>query len=294
MKKILLIIMMMSAISMHAQENNNTSYLSFRHTDTDKYYTGWMNPRAFTSRFYINYNFDFQDALLSRNPNSAEAWNFDNMTSVLEGRIATEFYFARFSWWGIGFGGAIDLPMIGRNQPAVLNVYGVMGQAAVFIDVFLPHDMKLRVVPVFHESTHLADGYRGDDSDFGYISYEWVSFELYKKFHESTFYGGVEITYHSPGTDRLMRTRMHIGADYRYPIWQQINLITSFNIAAIYIEESSRHPELVGWHPAINMGVGIEFDKYIMGLKYSHQHGFEAATYHYMQNHLGMEVSVLF
>ena len=278
-------------LSPEAETSRN--YLTFRHNDTDKYYTGWLNPRAFISRFYINHNPDLKNAFLTRNPSSADAWNLDGITALLEARIATELYLARFPLWGVGIGGALDIPLLGRNKPATLNVYGVMGQIAIFVDVFLPYDMKLRIIPLFHESTHLADGYKGDSSDFSYISYEFISIELYKKFRDFTFYGGVEITYNAP-SERLLRTRIQFGTDYRYPIWKKINFILGINIAALYDEKVSRHPESEGWHPAINFGTGIEFDRYIIALKVSHQRGFEAATYHYMQTHVGLEFSVTF
>ena len=275
------------------EDKTPRTYLTFRHIDTDKYYAGWMNPRAFISRFYINYNFDLEDALTTRNPSSVDSWNFDGITALLEGRIATELYLVRFPSWGMGIAAAFDVPLLGRNKPATLNVYGIMGQIAIFVDIFLPYDMRLRIIPLFHESTHLADGYRGDDSDFGIISYEFISIELYKKFRDFTFYGGVEITYNAP-SERLLRTRIQIGTDYRYPIWKKINFIIGINIAALYDEKISRHPEREGWHPAINFGTGFEFDRYIIALKVSHQRGFEAATYHYMQTHVGMEFTITF
>lgn len=277
----------------NTQNTNSRYYLTFRHIDTDKYYSGWLNPRAFISRFYINYNFDIKNALTSRNPSSVEAWDFDGIIAILEGRVATELYILRFPIWGIGAGAAIDIPLLGRNQPATLNVYGVMGQIAVFIDFFLPYDIRLRIIPLFHESTHLADGYKGEADDFGIISYEFISIELYKKYRWFTFYGGIEVTFAAP-SERVLRTRLQIGTDFRYPIWKKINFITGINIAMLYDEKISRHPESEGWHPAVNFGIGIEFDRFITAFKVAHQRGFEAATYHYMQTHIGMEFTVTF
>lgn len=296
MKKLLLMIMMMSSITIYAQDVETiieeVSYLSFRHKDTDKYYMGWMNPRTFISRAFMHYNPDLSNALLVHDPDSADAWGFQGGCAVLKGRVATELYLARFPNWGIGFGGALEIPLLFRKSHRA-QLYDVMGQAALFADVFLPYDMKFRFL-WFHESTHYADGYEGDQ-DKGHLSYEFFGFELYKKFYESSFYGGIEITYRSSEIDnRTLRTRIHLGTDYRYPVYNNINFITGFNFAMLYDEEIKNYPEAEGWHPALNIGAGLEFDRYIVSIKYARERGLEASTYHTMQNRIGAEITVLF
>ncbi len=213
--------------------------------------------------------------------------------AILEGRIATELYIARFPWFGVGFGGALEIPLLVRMSQRA-GIYSVMGQASIFVDVFLPYDMKLRFFPVYHESTHYADGYEGE-YEKAHISYEFIALELYKKYNESTFYGGVEITYRTSVIDnRHLLARMHIGADYRLPIWKMMDFIASFNFAMLYDETIKNYPEAEGWHPALNLAMGIDLETFITSFKYSRQRGFDAATYHTMQNHLGLEFSIYF
>lgn len=300
-KKILIVFFLTYAGVFYAQETVpkktplkfGRDYISFRHADEDKYFQGWQNPRSFISRFYINYNFQLKDALISRNPAAQGNWNFQGISSLLNGRIATELFLIRMPWFALGMGAAIDIPLVGRSQPATLNVYGVLGQFAFFIDIYLPREWKLRVIPMFHESSHLADGYRGSAGDFGIISYEFISFEIYKRFRWFSFYGGLEITYAAP-SERLLRLRIHTGADFRYPIWKMISFIMGFHLGVLYDEKNSRHPESEGWHPAINFAAGFEFDRLSMAFKISHERGYEAATYHRMQTKLGLEFSLLF
>ena len=275
----------------HKQTNN---YFSFRHYDSDKYYIAWMNPRSFISRAYIKHNFDLKSALLYRNSDSEVTWNFNSITAVIEGRIATEFYLIRTPF---------EVPLVTRkklelteSKLTILNLYSIIGQVAAFIDVYLPYEMKLRIIPFFHESVHIADGYVGDPEDFSFISYEFMALELYSKLKSVTLYTGIEITFHaSAQSERLLRTRLHFGADFRHPIWKDtISVIMGLNIAALYDEKNIRFPETSGWHPAVNFGIGIEFDRVIISFKVSHQRGFESVTYQTMQNSLGMEITILF
>ncbi|MDK2818044.1 MAG: hypothetical protein KFW21_01170 [Spirochaetota bacterium] len=287
----------------NAENKQTNSYFSFRHYDSDKYYIAWMNPRSFVSRAYIKHNFDLKSALLYRNPQSEVAWNFNTITAVLEGRIATEIYLFRTPKFAIGVGAAFEVPLIIRKKLEltesklnILNLYSIIGQTAAFIDVYLPYEMKLRIIPVFHESVHIADGYVGNSKDFSFISYEFVALELYSKIKWATLYTGIEVTFHaSAESERLLRTRVHFGADLRYPIWKDtISVIMGFNIAALYDEKNTKFLETSGWHPAVNFGMGIEFDRVITSFKISYQRGFESVTYQTMQTSLGMEVTVLF
>ncbi|OON99244.1 MAG: hypothetical protein ATN35_01660 [Epulopiscium sp. Nele67-Bin004] len=282
-----------SAAADTKSEAKERFYFTFRHNDNDKYFTGWMDPRAFISRFYVTHNFDWEDALMSRNPAAYDAWDFDGAAALMYGRVATELYIFRMKSFGIGVGAAVDIPLVARKQPATLNLYNVMGQIAAFIDVYLPYQMKLRITPMFHESVHIADGYRGDNSDFGIISYEFAALELYKYYKGFTFYGGVEATYSAP-SERVLAFRGHLGFDYRYNIWREINFITGINMAMLYDKTLTRHPEAEGWHPAVNFGVGIEFDRLITAFKMSFQRGFESVTYHYAQMQAGLEVAVFY
>lgn len=299
----LLFIVNISFAQDEVSTNNVYNYFSFRQYDTDRYYIGWMNPRAFISRVYVKHNFNLKDALLYRNPQSEAAWNFNSITAVLEGRLATEFYLIRTSDFAIGVGAAFEAPLVTKKKLElteskldILNLYSLIGQAAGFIDVFLPYDMKLRIIPVFHESVHIADGYVGDPKDFDFISYEFMALELYSKIRWFNLYMGVEVTFHaSGGSERLLRTRMHFGFDFRYSLWKDtISVIVGLNIAGLYDENNKRFPETNGWHPAINFGVGFEFNRLIMALKVAHQRGFESVTYQTMQTSIGMELTLLF
>lgn len=272
-------------------KRNSKVTIGFRRYAEDKYYVGTQNPRSFITRFSIITNFQLSNAILSRDVGSAARWNFPGVVMGLEARIATEFYIVRSKWVGLAAAGAIEIPMLARAKPSTVNVYGVTGEAALIFDFYLPKNWRLRFIPVYHQSTHIADGYRGNVRVFDLLSYEFLALEVYKHWRWFTFYGGIEITYNAPA-ERSLRMRLHAGTDFRYPIWKGINFITGFHIAALWDDRLRRHPEAEGWHPAVNFGVGFEFSRLIMMFKVSHQRPFEAATYHFPQTKLGLEIAV--
>lgn len=263
----------------------------FRRYAEDKYFVGSQNPRSFLTRFSMITNFQLSNALLSRDPGSANRWYFPGVVLAMDARIATEIYVVRSQWVGMAAAGAIEIPMLARISPSTVNVYGVTGEAALIFDFFLPNNWRLRFIPLYHQSTHLADGYRGNTKAFDLLSYEFMALEVYKHWRWFSFYGGIEVTYNAPA-ERSLRMRIHGGIDFRFPIWREIGFLAGIHVAALWDDRLNRHPEAEGWHPAVNFGAGFEFSRVMIMFKVSHQRSFEAATYHYLQTKVGLEFSI--
>ncbi|MGL5721769.1 MAG: hypothetical protein ACRCY4_05150 [Brevinema sp.] len=268
--------------------NNRKVTFGFRRFDEDRYFIGWQNPRAFITRFFVFTNFQLTNALLARDPINVARWNFPGVLTAMDARISTEIYLIRSRYVGVLVAGALEIPMLARMD--TVSVFAVTGEAALTFEFYLPKDWRIRFTPVFHQSTHLADGFRGDPRTFDLLSYEFMAFELYKRWKWFTFYGGIEITYNSPA-ERLLRLRMHVGTDFRYPIWNEIGFITGINIGMLYDEHIRENPSAEGVHPAINFAVGFEFSRVMLAIKISYQRPFEAPSYDFQQTKIGIEAS---
>ncbi|MGL5254112.1 MAG: hypothetical protein ACRC9L_03765 [Brevinema sp.] len=274
--------------SKQAVSNGRKVTFGFRRFDEDRYFVGWQNPRAFNTRFFVFTNLQLTNSLLARDPGSVNRWDFSGILTAMDARLATEVFLIRSRYVGILVSGALEIPMLARAN--TVSVFAVTGEAALTFEFYLPRDWRIRFVPVFHQSTHLADGFRGNQLSFDLLSYEFMAFELYKRWRMFSFYGGIEITYNSPA-ERLLRLRTHVGVDFRYQIWNEIGFITGINIAILYDEHIRNNSSAEGVHPAINFAVGFEFSRVMLAFKISYQRPFEAPSYDFQQTKIGIETS---
>ena len=169
-KVILILLILLSALNLYSQENE-LNYLEddysftnpFRIYDVDKYYMGWQDPRAFIGRilFAKNFNVDKNLSLIAPNVN----WDFKSVSVYVEGRLASEIMFYRNKYFSVGMAGGMDISILGRNN-GLFDVYDFSGQFMVFADLWLQNiagiKMKIRFIPMYHQSTHLVDGFKGD------------------------------------------------------------------------------------------------------------------------------------
>ncbi len=297
MKKITLIFIFLFSLNIYSQETEATNEKMhiFRNYETDKFYTGWLDNRAFISRLYFNKNFDIESTLkqISQNPD----WDFNSVVISVDARIATEVAFYRNKYFAVGVAGAIEVLMFGDNIPK-FHVYDFSGQFSPYIDLwvngFTDLNMKIRIYPVYHQSTHYVDGFQGTFTKGS--SYELFALNVYYYDNKGlSIYGGAEGTYNSSGNG-VPLFKGHVGVDYRYPlsIKYDINLIAGFNIAAIYDDLDENNLIKEQWHPAVSTAIGVEFYRYIVSLKYMYQRGRGATTYFKNQSFLGAELSILF
>lgn len=264
----------------------------FRIYGTDRLYTGWQDARSFITRLYFNKNMDLESTLKKISQN--DDWNLNNIDLSVDVKIATEIVFYRDKYFSVGIAGAMDILMFAA-QNAKFHVYDFTGQFTPYVDLWLNGfitdlDLKIRIYPFYHQSTHFVDGYEGEF--LRAASYELASVLLYYNVYGYTVYGGAEGTFNAIGNG-VPLFKGHVGLDYRYPLYPKydINLIAGINIAAIYDKEDQYGLIEERWHPAINVGLGVEFYRYVLGAKYSYQRGRGATTYFQNQSFIGAEIT---
>ncbi len=295
MKKIVLILFVVLSYNLYSQDTDYKVYI-FRNYDTDKYYTGFQDPRAFITRLFFNKNFDIENTLRTISQN--QDWSFDDVVLNVDVKLASEVAFYRNKYFAVGIAGSVEALMLG-DKASKFHVYDFSGQFTPYVDLWIEAltdiNMKVRLYPIYHQSTHYVDGYNGTIGRGS--SYEFFGLNVYY-YHEQTgisLYSGFEATYNYVGNG-VPLFRGQVGVDYRLPISSKysINFITGLNISAIYDYLDENDLIKNQWHPAINIAAGVEFYRYVFSLKYSYQRGRGATTYFIEQSFLGMEFSVLF
>lgn len=295
--QVVIIIVILSSVS-YSQEVPSTNikqkFSSFRAYESDRYYTPFQDPRSFISKILFSKNYDFAKALTMREPNAP--WKFRDISVHIETKIASEILFYRNYFISVGLAASMDVLIFG-NKNGIFGVYDFYGQFAPYIDFYTKvftekADIKIRLYPVYHQSSHYVDGYKADTSQYPNAgSYEFLGIWVYYRLDKFLFYNGYEITYHHSGNS-IPLFRIVFGTDFRLPLLKNdINLITGINIGAIYHEK-----DLLGfvkentWSPAINFGVGVELYRYTVSLKISYQRPYGATTYFKEQFQIGGEL----
>lgn len=238
-------------------EDKNDIHI-FRIYETDRLYVGWQDSRAFISRLYFNKNLDLEPTL--RTIHDSDSWNFDDIVLSVDTKIASEIIFYRNKYFTVGVAGAMEILMF-ADKIAKFHVYDFNGQFTSYLDLWLDGfvnglDLKIRIYPFYHQSTHFVDGYKGEL--LRGASYEFGSVLVYYYIKGFTVYGGVEGTYNAIGNG-IPLFKGHVGLDYRYSIYSKydINLIAGMNIAAIYDEKDQYGFIEENWNPALNIAVGV-------------------------------------
>lgn len=305
-KLILVLLILLSSLNLYSQQeqlNDDLNYLGddytfsnpFRIYEIDKYYMGWQDPRAFIGRilFAKNFNVDKNLSLIAPDVN----WDFKSVSVYVEGRLASEIMFYRNKYFSVGMGGAMEISILGRSS-GLFDVYDFSGQFMVFADLWLQNlvgiNMKIRFIPMYHQSTHLVDGFKGDTQIKSGSSYEFGSIAVYYYIKNFSVYLGSEISYNAVGNSPQL-FRIHTGLDYRFPLYKdQISLITGINIAAILDKKDKLGFIKDPWHAAVNFGIGVEFYRYAISLKVGYGKPRGASSYFGYETKVGLEISLLF
>lgn len=266
----------------------------FRVYEVDKYYMGWQDPRAFIGRLLFAKNFDVEKNLTTISPEAN--WDFKSVAIYIEGRIATEIMFYRNKYFSVGMGAGMEISILGRKS-GLFDVYDFSGQFDVFADLWLQNltgvNLKIRFIPMYHQSTHLVDGFKGDINIKSGSSYEFASISTYYYINRFTIYGGIEFSYNAVGNSPQL-FRFHTGFDYRLPIYKEINFITGINVGALLDKKDKLELIKENWHAAVNVAAGIEFYRFAIALKFGYGKPRGASSYFGYESKIGAEINLLF
>ena len=296
MKKIIFLFMIFG-LNLYSQTNLDYEFKNpFRVYETDKYYMGWQDPRAFIGRLLFAKNFNVEKNLTKISPEAN--WDFKSVSLYVEGKVASEIMFYRNKYFSVGMGAGMEISILGRKN-GLFDVYDFSGQFDLFLDLWLQNltgiNLKIRFIPMYHQSTHLVDGFKGDVHIRSGSSYEFAAISVYYYVNNFTIYGGWEFSYNTVGNSPQI-FRLHTGFDYRLPLYKEINFITGINLAVILDEKDNLALIRIreNLHAAINLAAGIEFYRFAIALKFGYGKPRGASSYFGYESKIGAEISLLF
>lgn len=296
MKKIIFLFMIFG-LNLYSQTNLDYEFKNpFRVYETDKYYMGWQDPRAFIGRLLFAKNFNVEKNLTKISPEAN--WDFKSVSLYVEGKVASEIMFYRNKYFSVGMGAGMEISILGRKN-GLFDVYDFSGQFDLFLDLWLQNlteiNLKIRFIPMYHQSTHLVDGFKGDVHIRSGSSYEFAAISVYYYINNFTIYGGWEFSYNTVGNSPQI-FRLHTGFDYRLPLYKEINFITGINLAVILDKKDNLGLIRIreNLHAAINLAAGIEFYRFAIALKFGYGKPRGASSYFGYESKIGAEISLLF
>ncbi|TXJ40095.1 hypothetical protein [Brachyspira aalborgi] len=296
MKKIIFLFMIFG-LNLYSQTNLDYEFKNpFRVYETDKYYMGWQDPRAFIGRLLFAKNFNVEKNLTKISPEAN--WDFKSVSLYVEGKVASEIMFYRNKYFSVGMGAGMEISILGRKN-GLFDVYDFSGQFDLFLDLWLQNltgiNLKIRFIPMYHQSTHLVDGFKGDVHIRSGSSYEFAAISVYYYINNFRIYGGWEFSYNTVGNSPQI-FRLHTGFDYRLPLYKEINFITGINLAVILDKKDNLGLIRIreNLHAAINLAAGIEFYRFAIALKFGYGKPRGASSYFGYESKIGAEISLLF
>ena len=296
MKKIIFLFMIFG-LNLYSQTNLDYEFKNpFRVYETDKYYMGWQDPRAFIGRLLFAKNFNVEKNLTKISPEAN--WDFKSVSLYVEGKVASEIMFYRNKYFSVGMGAGMEISILGRKN-GLFDVYDFSGQFDLFLDLWLQNltgiNLKIRFIPMYHQSTHLVDGFKGDVHIRSGSSYEFAAISVYYYINNFTIYGGWEFSYNTVGNSPQI-FRLHTGFDYRLPLYKEINFITGINLAVILDKKDNLGLMRIreNLHAAINLAAGIEFYRFAIALNFGYGKPRGASSYFGYESKIGAEISLLF
>lgn len=296
MKKIIFLFMIFG-LNLYSQTNLDYEFKNpFRVYEVDKYYMGWQDPRAFIGRLLFAKNFNVEKNLTKISPEAN--WDFKSVSLYVEGKVASEIMFYRNKYFSVGMGAGMEISILGRKN-GLFDVYDFSGQFDLFLDLWLQNltgiNLKIRFIPMYHQSTHLVDGFKGDVHIRSGSSYEFAAISVYYYINNFTIYGGWEFSYNTVGNSPQI-FRIHTGFDYRLPLYKEINFITGINLAVILDKKDNLGLIVIreNLHAAINLAAGIEFYRFAIALKFGYGKPRGASSYFGYESKIGAEISLLF
>ena len=283
--------------------------------ETDRYFSGWLDPNAYSSRFWLGDIFNIEQMYNNDN------FNFDKMDFYYQPTLATEVTPIAFRYnevhrfkIGIGYLTHFFLSKYKKGYDKYYGqslMYGTYMQVEVFFDYIFNNTFKLRFSPLRHICAHISGDILGDETlynkekeDFKDSGFEQMHVSAYYKYGWFTFYGGMNfaiIGFDKSNIVNLFST--FAGTDFRVPIWGEISFITGIYLGLNHdlINNVSRYAngqkyyindKHVEWIPEISVGVGFEIYRFIIGLKYDYGRSKQLYSYKTMESKIGLDISI--
>lgn len=283
--------------------------------ETDRYFSGWVDPDAYSSRFWLG------DMLNIDKMYNNDNFNFDKMDFYYQPTLATEVTPIAFRYnevhrfkIGIGYLTHFFLSKYKKGYDKYYGqslMYGTYMQVEVFFDYIFNNTFKLRFSPLRHICAHISGDILGDETlynkekeDFKDSGFEQMHVSAYYKYGWFTFYGGMNfaiIGFDKSNIVNLFST--FAGTDFRVPIWGEISFITGIYLGLNHdlINNVSRYAngqkyyindKHVEWIPEISVGVGFEIYRVIIGLKYDYGRSKQLYAYKTMESKIGLDISI--
>ena len=288
------------------------NYNPFRKTDTEVKMIGWMDPNNFITSLWVG-------DVLSKYENLTDPnWQLDNAYIFYTMKVGTEinpisFTIKNFTF-RMGIAYFADIQLLGYSG-GVEHKYGADIGISDYMRInfhfdFIWNDnLKFRWIPLYHECAHVSGDYQADDgfdpvgqNAIPDLGIEGMGFELYYNWGFFTFYGGINFTYQGIDTDAYATLfGLKVGMDMRIPVWGKINFITGLHFGANYdlIQKAPAkglpvNESYTQWYPTVGIGIGFEFDRYIIGMKYTLMRSRHMISYTTMDERIGIDVSIFF
>lgn len=283
--------------------------------ETDRYFSGWVDPDAYSSRFWLG------DMLNIDKMYNNDNFNFDKIDFYYQPTLATEVTPIAFRYnevhrfkIGIGYLTHFFLSKYKKGYDKYYGqslMYGTYMQVEVFFDYIFNNTFKLRFSPLRHICAHISGDILGDETlynkekeDFKDSGFEQMHVSAYYKYGWFTFYGGMNfaiIGFDKSNIVNLFST--FAGTDFRVPIWGEISFITGIYLGLNHdlINNVSRYAngqkyyindKHVEWIPEISVGVGFEIYRVIIGLKYDYGRSKQLYAYKTMESKIGLDISL--
>ncbi|PPS21736.1 hypothetical protein [Brachyspira murdochii] len=282
--------------------------------ETDRYFSGWLDPDAYSSRFWLGDIFNIEQ-MYNNN------FNFDKMDFYYQPTLATELTPIAFKYnevhrfkIGVGYLTHFFLSKYKKGYDQYYGqslMYGTYMQVEVFFDYIFNNTFKLRFSPLRHICAHISGDILGDEKlynrekeDFKDSGFEQMHISAYYKYGWFTFYGGMNFAI--TGFDKSNIVNLFTtfaGTDFRVPIWGEISFITGIYFGVNYdlINNISRYANgeryhinkrYTEWIPEISVGIGFEIYRIIIGLKYNYARSKQLYSYKTMENKIGLDISI--
>lgn len=283
--------------------------------ETDRYFSGWLDPNAYSSRFWLGDIFNIEQMYNNDN------FNFDKMDFYYQPTLATEVTPIAFRYnevhrfkIGIGYLTHFFLSKYKKGYDQYYGqslMYGTYMQVEVFFDYIFNNTFKLRFSPLRHICAHISGDILGDEKlynrekeDFKDSGFEQMHVSAYYKYGWFTFYGGMNFAIIGFDKSNIVNLfSAFAGTDFRVPIWGEISFITGIYLGLNHdlINNVSRYAngqkyyindKHVEWIPEISMGVGFEIYRVIIGLKYDYGRSKQLYSYKTMESKIGLDISI--
>ncbi|PCG20270.1 hypothetical protein [Brachyspira sp. G79] len=283
--------------------------------ETDRYFSGWLDPDAYNSSFWIG------DVLNIDKMYNNDNFNFDKMDFYYQPTLATEVTPIAFRYnevhrfkIGVGYLTHFFLSKYKKGYDQYYGqslMYGTYMQVEVFFDYIFNNTFKLRFSPLRHICAHISGDILGDEKlydkekeDFKDSGFEQMHVSAYYKYGWFTFYGGMNFAIIGFDKSNIVNLfSAFAGTDFRVPIWGEISFIAGVYLGLNHdlINNVSRYTngqryyindQHTEWIPEISVGVGFEIYRVIIGLKYDYGRSKQLYSYKTMESKIGLDISL--